>query len=325
MKFTLVFFTLLLFSVSLLSFTFAAKSKSKVRDATTTVKIGDQVCIEPVLNLRTSPCGTIYTAVKTNGITGNVTNIVPKTSLKKVLKSCDLGDFTWVEIYFKNYERKLWAALETGLVKTCKSINIANVPYIHQVFDTNCNGNGFDGHWACGPTSTVMAVAHFGKLKERTTYCSGYVSQFGYYVSNEFKSNVTNHIFNVKQADPKGKLYAGAYGSITKDGAAWAYLVQDFATNNGLKQAFYSKATFDIISKAIDQGHLIVLSTQLTGAGHLILVRGYGYDSNGKPFLYVNDPYGNKQAGNYGTLRNGENIIYPYDYVYAKYMIEIWN
>jgi hypothetical protein len=46
------------------------------------------------------------------------------------------------------------------------------------------------------------------------------------------------------------------------------------------------------------QGHMVVLSTRLTPAGHIILV----YDTAPNSILIVNDPWGN------GTILNISNI-----------------
>lgn len=95
-------------------------------------------------------------------------------------------------------------------------------------------------------------------------------------------------------------------GSDLSAGAAWASRIQDALTKHQLKNKFYGTATFAEIKAAIDQGqtindpvdyhfwrlltgHLVILSTQLTSAGHLILVRGY---TDSPQQVIVNDPWG---------------------------------
>ena len=102
-------------------------------------------------------------------------------------------------------------------------------------------------------------------------------------------------------------------------GAAWASRIQDALTKHQLKNKFYGTATFAEIKAAIDKGqypiptttvplfdtatagHLIILSTQLTSAGHLILVRGY---TDSPQQLIVNDPWGDGKCRSMLSFRN---------------------
>jgi len=97
-----------------------------------------------------------------------------------------------------------------------------DVPYIHQLYDTPA---WFDGHWACGPTSAVMALAYYQQLASRA---EGY----GWYVPNQYTqqsacSGAT--AFNVAQRDAANHDAWGAYGWCTGNGVAWAYKMYDYA------------------------------------------------------------------------------------------------
>jgi len=317
------------------------------------IVVGDRVCFKSGLNMRNGPCGAVV-KTSTGGESGIVTQVVKSTS-----GDCSLGAYTWVHVQldsnidptllkryaaqfdhytFADLKTKLiqssygvnagvWAAVETNLVYECrgKGNRTKNlpVPYVHQKFDTP---DSFCGSWACGPTSSIMAVAYFGKIHPHAIQVSSpepHVSLFGWYVSEVYTSNVTGSTFNRMQTDSCGKPSYGAYGTCTENGAAWAWRIQDFVKRNGLESKFYDAATFDILQNAIDQNHLVVLSTQLTTSGHLVLVRGYD-TVNGKMDLIVNDPWGNKNEPGYGEHRNGENIKYSFSFIKAKWMVEVW-
>jgi hypothetical protein len=212
------------------------------------------------------------------------------------------------------------------LLIQCQTLgNFTNleVPYIHQEFDTR---DSFCGHWACGPTSSVMAVAYFGKIKPHpinVSHPTHHTSQFGWYVSSVYKSNFTGVTFNMTRSDSCGKPAHGAYAACTEKGRAFGRLIQDYLKGNGLQSKMYSHATFDLMQNAIKKGHLVVLSTQLTPHGHLVLIRGFD-TTNGKSDLLVNDPWGNKHEPDYGKHRNGENVRYSNEFIHAKWMIEVW-
>lgn len=190
------------------------------------------------------------------------------------------------------------------------------MPYVHQVYDTP---NEFNGNWACGPTSTLMAVQHFGRLPAwpvTVDIPSPHTSNFGAYVSRTYTA--FGSTFDRVQNDASGRPATGAYGWCTEDGAAWAWRMQDYAKRHNLSSDFDGSATFDEVRAAIDAGKVVPLSTQLTSAGHIVTVKGYTADGR----LITNDPYGDKNQGymNY----HGEDAIYTWAQVGSKWFITVY-
>lgn len=199
-------------------------------------------------------------------------------------------------------------------------VNLA-VPYVHQVWDT---ADTFDGNWACGATSAVMALAYYRKLTPRPITISQpttHSNDYGFYVSSVYTA--FGYTFNRLQNDASGRPAYGGYGHTTISGSAWAYLIYDYVRRHDLQYEYKAgnQVTFDNIKAALDQGHPVILSTRLTSAGHIILVRGYTDDRK----LIVNDPYGNRYGPNgYGRQRDGENVQYSWDEArVGSYMIVV--
>lgn len=193
---------------------------------------------------------------------------------------------------------------------------VLSMPYVHQVYDTP---DSFNGHWACGPTSTVMALAHFGKLPAwpiTVSIPTKHTNNFGGYVSKKY--TLYGHTFDRMQPDASGKAAYGAYGHCTDGGAGWAWRMQDYAKKHGMRSDFDGSATFSEVKAALEKGKVVVLSTVLTSAGHIVAVKGY--TSDGK--LITNDPYGNKNKGymNY----QGEGAVYTWSQVGSKWFITVY-
>ena len=191
-----------------------------------------------------------------------------------------------------------------------------SMPYVHQVYDTP---NSFNGNWACGPTSTLMAVQHFGRLKTwpiTVSIPSSHTSNYGAYVALKYTFSGTT--FNRTQNDASGKPAQGAYGWCTDNGAGWAWRMQDYAKKHNLKSDFTGTATFSAVKSALSAGKVVVLSTQLTSAGHLITLKGV--TSAGK--LVVNDPYGDRNLPSYPNYK-GKDAVYSWTQVKAKWMITV--
>jgi hypothetical protein len=189
------------------------------------------------------------------------------------------------------------------------------MPYIHQVYDTP---NEFNGHWACGPTSTLMAIQHFGRLAAwpvTVDVPSPHTSDYGAYVSRTYTA--FGSTFDRVQNDASGRPARGAYGWCTEDGAAWAWRMQDYARRHDLSSDFDGSATFAEVQAALDGGKAVALSTQLTSAGHIVTVKGTTADGR----LVTNDPYGDKNQGymNY----QGEGAIYTWAQVGSKWFITV--
>lgn len=236
---------------------------------------------------------------------------------------CPLGNYTWLALQISTKDTTVWAAMETGLVIGDTGEDYVNfdVPMVYQRWDT---GDAFDGRWACGPTSAVMAAAYFGHLSKRPLWTSkpyGHNNDYGFYVSHVYRSPVTGFTFNQTMPDPSGRPAAGAYGTCTDGNLAWAWRIQDYLLRNGLKNEFFPSSDYTSIRSALQRGRLVVQSTQLTGGGHLVLVRGYD-DSTGR--LICNDPWGDQGSEGYGTHMNGENVHYTLGQMKLKWRVEVW-
>jgi hypothetical protein len=167
-----------------------------------------------------------------------------------------------------------------------------------------------------------MAIAFFGKLPKKPIRISRptpHTNDYGWYISNEYVSQ-TGVRFNRQQNDPKGRGTKGGYGHCTENGAAWAWRMQNFAEGHGLKTKFFAKATFQLIKQEIARGAIVCLSTNVTPAGHIFVVKGF----EGGDTLIVNDPFGNwLERGTYGQKMNGHNLRYPFSRVTPKWMISV--
>ena len=220
--------------------------------------------------------------------------------------------------------QKVWAAVETGLVHSCNSgggkTKDHNVPQVHQMWDT---ADSFYGSSACGPTSAVMAAAFFKKLAPKPMTISSptkHTNDYGWYVSNKYTSP-SGTVLSRGQNDPKGRIAYGAFGTCIEGGMAWAWRIQEFFKFHKLQNKFYSAATPAIVKSAIDKGHLVILSTQLTRSGHIVLIRGY---ENGGAKYIANDPYGNANVAGYGRSMNGKAVRYTWAFMKTKWMVEVW-
>jgi MYXO-CTERM domain-containing protein len=190
------------------------------------------------------------------------------------------------------------------------------MPYIHQVYDTP---DDFAGGWACGPTSTLMCVLHYGRLQPWPITAStpySHTSDYGAY--DAYTYTAYGSTFDRVQDDARGSPATGAYGWCTDGGAAWAYRMQDYAQRHNLSSDFYSPSSFGDVQAAIDDGKTVALSTYLTSAGHIIAIKGYTTDGR----LVANDPYGDKNQGymNYA----GEGAVYTWAQVNSSWFITVY-
>jgi hypothetical protein len=226
------------------------------------------------------------------------------------------------------------------------------VPYVHQVLDIE----SADGNWACGPTSVVMVLAYYGKLEPWPTYVvrqgrwkvergemrassapvptailgkpqpkaphimtlGGEVQgepSFAPYVTEVYTSN--GRLYNATAADPQGKRVAGLYGTICPTGlASWPAIVSVLQWH-GLSSR-HVPATWEGVTAALKRGHPVLLSTNLTEVGHILVATGY--TANG--YLIVNDPYGNRFAPGYGGT-NGRELRYFWNRMIVSTALEV--
>ena len=105
----------------------------------------------------------------------------------------------------------------TPLVTPSPPLNEA--PYIHQVYDTD---SGFDGRWACGAASALMAIQHYERLPAHEIWCPefnggpGHYSNYGFYASEEYNYRGTTYYY--ESNDASGNPAQGAYGYVLRNG-----------------------------------------------------------------------------------------------------------
>lgn len=281
------------------------------------------MCVKEGMNARDKPCGNIVSSIRKAYSKGTVLSVVQK--------SCLGGNYKWVNIQLAG--QKVWVANVGGVSvgpcepkKPSKTSVDHDVPYVHQLYDTP---DSFCGNWACGPTSTVMALAFYNRIKKRpitVTKLFNHTSDFGFYVSSNWTSS-NGFTFDRMQTDACDRPAWGAYGTGTDGGLAWAWRLQELLSKNGLASKFYESASIPVVKNALANGRLVIMSTRLTKGGHVVLAKGYDGD-----LFIINDPYGDRREGpeNYGKKHNGMNVNYSWDLIQGdltsqkpKWMIEI--
>jgi len=179
-------------------------------------------------------------------------------------------------------------------------------PYFHQVYDTP---DWFDGHWACGATSAMMALTYYNILSPMPCSCSypyPHESSHGRYICEIYSFN--GYTYNIGGYDPNGRLGYGGYGFIIQNN--WADTkgnMAKYARQHGLGSFVDWSPTYSKLKANINEAFPVVILNSLTNAGHYIL--GIGYN-NSQHSVILNDPYGNKNQGymNY----NGKNVVYDW-------------
>ncbi len=214
-----------------------------------------------------------------------------------------------------------------------KEVQNLPIPYISQLWDTD---SGFNGNWACGPTTVAMVLSYYGRLtpwplpaskvrlsaqdKIRINAAGVESSQpdlmdghlYGQYVTAPF--NYKGRTFTTVGTDPAGHKVQGLYGAIvgTSTLAHWERMI-DVLNLYGLSTD-YIPVSWAAITAQLDKGNPVVLGTTLTTSGHILVARGY--TANG--YLLVNDPYGNGM-GRYGYGGDdGGNAAYAWKKIPAK-------
>lgn len=196
-------------------------------------------------------------------------------------------------------------ASRTGDVRS--TTVISGVPYMHQVYDTP---NWYSGHWACGATSAMMAIAYYKILPHWDCTVSvpySHVSHYGRYVCEQYTHN--GYTFNKMATDPNGKAAYGGYGFICQNN--WENTKSHMATyfeKHGVSSWVDWSPTWDELKVKINNNHPMVILTSLTSAGHYIL--GVGY-YNGQHTTVINDPYGNKNSGYMNYSGKGVSYDWP--------------
>ncbi|MCK4261338.1 MAG: C39 family peptidase [Halanaerobiales bacterium] len=181
-------------------------------------------------------------------------------------------------------------------------VYLSPFPYIHQVYDTP---NEFNGHWACGASSALMAIQYYNVLSTHPITVSvpySHTSDYGWYVSNVYTHG--QKTFNIYSDDPSGNSFAGGYGYITQnDWEDTKGHMRDYIQYHGRGSSVDWSPTWTELQSDINNNHPFVVLTSLTSSGHYITCRGYMKNQHTAIFQ---DPYGDK---NYQSSDGYPNYI----------------
>jgi len=181
------------------------------------------------------------------------------------------------------------------------------VPYLHQVYDTP---DDFNGHWACGASSAMMAVNYYDVLDYWDVTCStpySHVSHYGQYVSEIYTYN--GYTYDIRSKDASNNWAYGGYGYIVQNN--WEDTkghMRDYVNNHGLSSAVDWSPTWSKLQTEVNNNHPFILLNSLTTAGHYITTLGY-FDN--QHTVIVNDPYGNKNTTGYPSY-DGAGVYYDW-------------
>jgi len=199
-------------------------------------------------------------------------------------------------------------ALAAGSIVLAGQVRLSRpCPYVHQVYDTP---NSFNGHWACGASSAIMAIQYFEILPAWNVTVStpySHVSPFGQYVSAIYTYN--GHTYNTGSADAGGKTAYGGYGYIVRNN--WADTkgyMRDYFINHGLGSSVDWSPTWNELKTEINADRPFVVLNSLTTSGHYITTVGY---FDGQYTAIFNDPYGNKNTPGYPSY-DGTGVYYDW-------------
>jgi hypothetical protein len=161
-----------------------------------------------------------------------------------------------------------------------KAVVRLNIPYLSQVWDAP---DTWDGSGSCGPASLTMILAFFGKLGPQPATVTG---------SYPHTSLLGGHIPALYQA-----VCEPGKGAVHKK--MLDYLRPLFP---GVAMYYAEKATWKRVKAELDAGRPVLLGTQVTPAGHLMVARGYTTDGR----LIINDPAGNRELAARWERPDGE-------------------
>gem|GEM_PF-2050966 len=183
---------------------------------------------------------------------------------------------------------------------------VLEVPYVNQRYDVP---EWFDGRYSCGPTSVVMVLAYYGVLPLWPINCTKpflHTSLYRQYIVCKFK--VRDFIFDEKKPDASREHFGyGVYGYVytPEVGAVWSKMVKVFEIF-GFKAYVDTTPTWEELVAEINAGRPVILSTQLTSSGHIVVAVGYTSDRG----VIVNDPAGDKRMSYFNY--NGAKVVYDW-------------
>jgi len=189
---------------------------------------------------------------------------------------------------------------ERALLSKKPADSLPDYVHIHQVLDSREDWG--EGSSCCGATSCVQALASYGILAKWPFTTHGHISNYGLYLSDPY--TYRGYTFTGYTGWP-----SGAHGYMwNDDGSPYSNAVS-FLTKHGVYSERTDNVSFDLILSELGQSYpYIVCSVGLTAAHIVMIVGHYGTGHT----VYVNDPYGDKNAGNYGGILNGKNAIYDW-------------
>jgi len=177
--------------------------------------------------------------------------------------------------------------------------------YISQVYDTRQDWN--QGRECCGATSCMEIIASYGILAPSPIYTYGHTSYFGKYISDPYTFN--GYTFNGYTVSGSTGWQSGGHGYLWNGGGSPYSNAISYFQRHGITTTGTDNVPWTNVSTEIGQGYpYMVCTTQLTAAHIVVIVGIWGTGHS----VYCNDPYGNKNAGNYGYSRNGKNAIYDW-------------
>lgn len=198
---------------------------------------------------------------------------------------------------------------EPSMPPTLEKNAIIDMPYVNQVYDTP---DWYNGHAACGPTSSIMVIAYYDLLPSWEVWCSasgpspGHYSSYGNYVCEKYRFRQIDYSYIA--SDPNGKSSWGGYGFMwTGSNSPHSRMVNYYA-NHGLSASLIDSPPFSLVVSELGAGYPYTLCNGLTTAGHIIVLLGV---DSAKHVVTVNDPYGNKNSGSYPSV-NGKNVKYDW-------------
>ncbi|MDP4116932.1 MAG: Ig-like domain-containing protein, partial [Bacteroidota bacterium] len=189
---------------------------------------------------------------------------------------------------------------ETSSLQKSNPKDLPDYVHIHQVLDTREDWP--DGYSCCGATSCMQALASFGILPPSPITTHSHISKYGIYISDPYTYN--GYTFTGYSGWP-----SGAHGYMWNGSGSPYSNAVSFLQRHGVSSARTDDVPFTKVTTEIGLGYpYIVCTTQLTAAHIVMIVGQYGTQHS----VYCNDPFGDKNAGNYGGLLNGKNAIYDW-------------
>jgi Tol biopolymer transport system component len=177
---------------------------------------------------------------------------------------------------------------------TTPAVRTIDVPYVNQVYDTP---DWFNGRSACGPTTSVMALAYYNILPLWPTSCATptrHINNWGSYVSEIYTYRAITYAASAD--DPNGRPAQGAFGYMWSTGSPNSRM-SGYYTNHGLQSSTYDSPANSAAVAELSGGNFYSICNGLTTAGHIVLA--HDVDPSDPHVIIVNDPYGDKNKPDY--------------------------